>query len=392
MISNTPSSSFPEETEYSPFNRQESWENYLQFGSNDAYNCLGSPAPLSEITYEKPREPPGPMEEEFISFNPDAITYYSDQEFMSNMDEMNFPEIPETEDYDYQKDFRREQQETDENQESQCSRCHSDEEEMEVGSISTKESLFAEFSNMDENFSSCNWDENSMNDQTFELEAEIREKVIIFANERSDEEKIYIEKVFPMLVISLKQIYATNPIPLTNDIICEILRELLYGKELMIGAERQALGRIVNSDMNHLKSARPDAMVTEDDLMIHKRKEKKSSKGNRNSSNLNHLNENYVSNIFQFAKRNYPQDREVQKIGNERNVSAANFKKLMTPRLNDDIWTRQAKARIAGNGQELIGNIEYWMKDGYFEQCADREKYIIHKEKALKDLALSGRY
>ena len=391
MISNTHSSSFPEENyQYPPYQRQESWENYLQFNSEDAFNTLGSPAPV-EMVFEKPTEPPAPtMEEEFV-FDPSTIVNYTEQDFMSNMEEIDFSELAEMRDFDYQKNQRTENNQYNENETSQCSRCHSEEELEELGSISTKDSIFADFSNFDENFS-YNWDENSVADQTFDLETELREKIVNFANERSDEEKEYIKKVFPLLMNSLKQICSKNPIQLTNDIICSILKELIYGKELMIGAEKQVLGRMANNEINYLKSARPDAMVTEDDLMVHKRKEKKASKGNRNSSNLNHLNENYVSNIFQFAKRNYPDDREIQRIGNERNVSAANFKKLMRPKLTDDIWTRQAKARISANGQELIGNIEYWMKDGYFEQCADREKYILHKEKALRDLALSGRY
>jgi len=160
----------------------------------------------------------------------------------------------------------------------------------------------------------------------------------------------------------------------------------------MIGAERKVLKGLVDDEMNHMRNNRPERMVTEDDLTIQKRKEKKAHKGNRNSSNANHLNENYVSNIFQFAKRNYPEDKEIIRIGNERNVSANNFRNLMTAKLTDDLMTRKAKARIQGSGKELVGNIEYWMKDGYFEQCADREKYIMRKEKALRDLALTGNY
>ncbi len=273
----------------------------------------------------------------------------------------------------------------------ECSRCHSDEEEEEVGSVSTMDSRFAD-SFLDEQNSYTNWENNSVAEQTFDADNEINQKVMNFVLQRPDEEKEYIKRVMPLLLTSIKQIQAQAPIPLNDDLIGAILKELLYKKEMMIGEERNFLRGMIGDEMSAFNASRPTIGVTEDDLMVQKRKEKRAAKGNRNTSTLNHLNENYVSNVFQFAKRNYPQDKDVQRIGNERNVSAANFKRMMKPTLNDDVFSRKAKARIAGNGQELIGNIENWMSAGYFEQCADREKYILHKEKALRDLALAGQY
>jgi len=104
------------------------------------------------------------------------------------------------------------------------------------------------------------------------------------------------------------------------------------------------------------------------------------------------MNENYVSNVFQFAKHHYKSDKDVQKIANTRNVSAKNFKALTRNYLKDTALIRKAKTRIIASGRELIGNAEYWMKAGFFDQCTEREKYIIYKEKALTDLVLDRRY
>lgn len=103
---------------------------------------------------------------------------------------------------------------------------------------------------------------------------------------------------------------------------------------------------------------------------------------------MNHMNENYVSNIFQFSKQNFENDRELQRIANTRNVSAANFKKITRINLADTALVRKSKMRILNSGRELVTNIENWMNAGYFGQCTDREKYIRFKEKALSDLVL----
>lgn len=405
MIHNTPPSPYSVEYEIQ-CPRQPTWEDFLQFNHERAFNShetpfiqdngfstLEGPAPVSEIMFEKPIEAPQPMEmeEEFISYA-NENTFSPDYEFFSQVGEGEyFPEFNAEENYDELVARQAQQEAYNGYENSECSRCHSDEEEEEVGSISTMDSRFAD-SFLDEQNSYSNWESNSAADQTFDADNEINQRVMNFVLQRPDEEKEYIKRVMPLLLTSIKQIQAQAPIPLTDDLIGAILKELLYKKELMIGEERGFLRGMIDDEMTAFRASRPSMGITEDDLMVQKRKEKRAAKGNRNTSTLNHLNENYVSNVFQFAKRNYPQDKDVQRIGNERNVSAANFKKMMKPTLNDDVLVRKAKARIAGNGKELIGNIENWMNVGYFEQCADREKYIVHKEKALRDLALTGQY
>jgi len=163
----------------------------------------------------------------------------------------------------------------------------------------------------------------------------------------------------------------------------------------MLSEERRTLNDMVDEDMNDVRGSRMDIKIKEEELMsTYKRKipVNAGAKGRKNKSNLNHINENYVSNIFQFAKRSYLDDKELQRVANERNVSALNFRKLTAVKLTDDIMTRKAKVRIIGAGRELITNVEAYMTEGYFEQCADREKYIWNKEKALRDLALTGQH
>jgi len=71
--------------------------------------------------------------------------------------------------------------------ESECSRCHSEEEE--VGSISTKDSLFVYFTNVDNDNLSFTLDDTILNDQSFNLEAEMKTKVSEFMQTRSNEER-----------------------------------------------------------------------------------------------------------------------------------------------------------------------------------------------------------
>lgn len=397
MFRITPPSPFTVECETpSTTTRTPNWEDFLELNQN-AFNTLASPPPVSdsEIIYEKPIEAPGPMEEEFITYGNEQ-TYSPDGDFFSNYGENEyFPDFNPDENYDEYVAREAQREAYLANETSQCSQCHSDEDELEeVGSVSTMDSRFAESFYNGEDMSYTNWEANSQMDQAFDADNEINQKVMNFVLQRPDEEKEYIKRIMPDLLSSIRQIQGSNPmpIPLNDDLIGAILKQLIYQKELTLGEERNFLRGMVDDEMSAFQASRPNSMITEDDLMVQKRKEKRAAKGNRNTSNLNHLNENYVSNVFQFAKRNYPQDKDVQRIGNERNVSAANFKKMMKPNLADDIFVRKAKARISGNGKELIGNIENWMNAGYFEQCADREKYIYHKEKALRDLALSGQY
>lgn len=366
---------------------RESWENFLELNSNNNISPPSPGAAFSEILFEKPRSSPEPMEEEpHLHYSEDTnFTTYMDQHDFSQGAELPRPETPRLQN-------NQQENNTQFNPErSECSHCGSDEEEEEdLGSVSTKESVFSDVSSL--HGDSWNFDDNFSVDQEFDLEADVRMKALEFVQDRPEEEKQYVNQVMPYLLESMKQIYQSSQLTITPEMIATIIRDLLYGKELMIGAERKILREVVEKEMDEQRSSRPNAMVTEDDLGVQRRKEKKASKGNRNTSSLNHMNENYVSNIFQFARRNYPQDKEIQKIGNERNVSALNFRNLMAARLTDDIMARKAKARMVGSGRELVGNIEYWMKAGYFDQCNDREKYILHKEKALRDLALSGHY
>lgn len=69
-------------------------------------------------------------------------------------------------------------------------------------------------------------------------------------------------------------------------------------------------------------------------------------------------------------------------------MSANNFRNLTKLKMDDTLLVRKAKVRIVGCGKELVNNIEYWMNDGYFGQCTEKEKYIHNKEKALTDLVL----
>jgi hypothetical protein len=404
MLHNIPPSPFSVEYD-NQYPRQPTWEDFLQcnhdrtfvyetpFIQDGGFTTLEGPAPVSEIMFEKPIEAPQPMEmeEEFISYA-NENTFSPDYEFFSTIGEGDdFPEFT-PENYDELIARQAQQEAYNGYENSECSRCHSDEEEEEeVGSISTMDSRFAD-SFLDEANSYTNWENNSIADQTFDADNEINQKVMNFVLQRPDEEKEYIKRVMPMLLSSIRQIQAQAPIPLDDNLIGALLKELIYKKELMIGEERNFLRGMIDDEMSAFRASRPTAGIAEEDLMVKKRKDKRAAKGNRNTSAVNHFNENCVSNIFQFSKGNYPEDKDVQRIGNERNVSATSFKKMMKPTLNDDLFSRKAKARITANGQELIGNIENWMNAGYFEQCADREKYILQKEKAIRDLGLSGQY
>ena len=381
-ISSTPSAPYFPDPQNSYFTRQESWEGYLDLESTNNY-ALPSPAPgVSEVMFQKPPQSPQPMDEE---------------EFTQPSGDQYYPAF--IEDYQYSDDasLRGYQRETTqmtyedvllENEGSQCSKFDS---EAEVASVSTKDSAYAATSGA-ENDALSFMDYTSYPETPCDLEAELTMRAMRCLKDCSDEEKQYIQKILPLLLSALKEIYQNYQLPLDDQIVGTILKELLTGKGAMLGAEQEIFRKMIDDEMNGVNGLRPEKKINEDNLTLLTRKEKKATKGHRNTSSMNHFNENYVSNIFQFARRTYPEDREVQKIGNERNVSASNFRKLLKTKMDDDIMTRKAKARIAGSGRELVQNIEHWMADGYFEQCSDREKYIHHKEKALRDLALSEQF
>lgn len=231
-------------------------------------------------------------------------------------------------------------------------------------------------------------EENSMAQSTSDLQTQA--KALKLLGHRTKDEVEYITSVLSTMLRSCREV-STNG-PELDDVLLEpMLLNLLEAKKSMAEKESQSIREIVADEISELRVGRPLKAIEEEDLGFNKRKVKKMLKGNKNSSSLNHVNENYVSNIFQFAKKNFPEDKEIRKIANERNVSASNFKKLMNIKLVDSAMVKRAKYRIMEGGKELLNNIEYWMNEGYFDQCNDREKYIAHKYKALIDLGLEGR-
>jgi hypothetical protein len=339
------------------------------------------------------RAPPAPGASEMSFYNPEGTYEKMEEEcvpqsrelyFRNFVNECNMSKMTRSESFRPHFDYN-------ENQGSECFRQNSEVDQEEASSASTKDSgLIEPYYNIEG--SSYTGEDNYFDESTSDWEMDLTKRILYVLRERSYEEKAYIEKIFPMLLHSVQEVLSNNQLPLNNDIIAVIVNELVNSKLALLAAERDALESLAGEEMEDISYDRPEDMITEEELAVSTRKEKRATKGNRNGSSVNHLNENYVSNIFQFAKRNYPEDKEVQRIGNERNVSALNFKRLIDAKLTDGIMTRKAKARIAESGKELVGNIEYWMKDGYFEQCSDREKYIYHKQKALRDLALAGKY
>jgi len=382
MPVNTPCTPFYDESDEPYFVGQESWEAFVKCETENLCS-QAAPAPgVSEMVFEKPER----MVEEQDNYTP-----YDEQLYFRNfVDEFDLSKIRRPGSYKLHMEHDNDLSET---QGSDCLNRNPEAEQEEVGSVSTRDSRLGEFYAFDSDRLSMATDSEVFDENGFDLETELTKKVINVLRQRPDEEKAYIEKIFPMLLNSVKEVFAQNQLPLNNQIVAGIVQELLHSKETMMAAEREILNSITEEELEEVSYyERPDAMITEDELAVSNRKEKRAVKGHRNGSSMNHMNENYVSNIFQFAKRNYPEDKELHRIGNERNVSALNFKRLVGTKLTDGIMARRAKARIAESGKELVGNVEYWMRDGYFEQCADREKYIYHKEKALRDLALSGKH
>jgi len=393
--------------------REESWMNFLAF-TNGNQNNIQSSDTFEEIAFEKPQESNFTMDMEVEDapydyksfaddFEQDDIDFFNPRENRIKMeDKMNDPFLGLKEEPVYEQQVEQVQIVTGERQEenaperSECSQCHSDEEEIDTSSVSTNHSYFGGTNENDVTTftTTSNVDENIFADQTYDFDSDFREKVSNFMNKRPQEERQYIEKVTPMLINSFKEHNSKYKMSLSNEVVGGIVKELLYKKEQMISEERKVLNKMVEEDMNDIRGSRLDVKIKEEEVMsTYKRKipvNPAGSKGRKNKSSLNHINENYVSNIFQFAKRNYLEDKELQKVANERNVSALNFRKLMAVKMTDDIMTRKAKARITGAGRELLSNVEAYMTEGYFEQCADREKYIWNKEKALRDLALTG--
>jgi len=268
---------------------------------------------------------------------------------------------------------------------SECS--GQDLEQEEIGSVSTRESIISGF-NIDNDSLSVVFEDDSSGINISEIHARVKARASEITRNKSKQEKEYIEMAFPYLIFSLQEAFLKSCPTLTDDMIESALDQILEGKKATLGAEIGFIRKMLEEDIKDIQKDRPMEPIDEDDLNFNYRNTKKIFKGNKNNSNLNHVNENYVSNIFQFAKKNFPEDRELQRMANERNVSAINFRRMMKGRLTDSFLTRRAKARIIESGKELVSNVEYWMNEGYFDQCNEREKYIAQKQKALTDLAL----
>jgi hypothetical protein len=276
-------------------------------------------------------------------------------------------------------------------EEEENSECSGKEAEEELASISTKESFFTGFPNIDSEYLSQGFEDTY---STFaEIEFRVQAKALEMAKNKTRQEREYIEQILPMAIEALKSVCAECSCnTLTDSMIENILIELLESRKALLGAEAQLLKSLVGREIEDIQKERPCQAIGEDDLNLNRRKARKTFKGNKNNSTLNHVNENYVSNIFQFAKKNFPEDQELQRLANERNVSALNFRRFMHCRMTDSALRRRAKARMLESGKELLNNVEYWMSEGYFDQCTEREKYIAQKQKALIDLALDEKY
>jgi len=225
------------------------------------------------------------------------------------------------------------------------------------------------------------------------IENEWNQALYKFTQKRPTDEKNYLSKMSHHIIDSLKANLANNPQPVPAPIVFEsIISELLYGKEMLMSKEHQLIKELVNAEITKVTSYRPKEIYGTYEKPKKKKQEKRSILGRKNHSALNHVNENFVSNVFRFAKDNFPEDKNLQKFASERGVSATNFRNLTTAKLDDDIFVRKAKVRLVASGKELVTNVEYWMQGGYFENCEDKEKYIQYKQKALSNLALDRMY
>lgn len=236
-------------------------------------------------------------------------------------------------------------------------------------------------------------EENLTASNSVTIELKIKAAVSRILETKSREEAEYIFGIFSSLVVALDQICSKQELEYLNDTFLErMISQLIENEKNNSFNETMAIKTLVKDELKNLPLERPETVIENEALSMNRRKVKKILKGNKNSSSLNHINENYVSNIFQFAKKYFPDDKEIQRIANERNVSAVNFKRLVRIKLGDSALLKRAKLRIKEIGNELLGHIEYWMSEGYFDQCNEREKYIINKEKALVDLGLDSHY
>lgn len=339
---------------------------------------ITSPPLIFEMVFEKPRESSSYEE------NLNKDNYFKSSEEWNFFGDASLIK-PEAFEFDYERNDAMIEEE------EENSECSGKEAEEELASISTKESFFSGFTNIDTECLSQGFEDPCPNIN--EIELRIQAKASEIYKNKTRQEREYIEQILPATIESVKSMYAEGPCDiLTDSMIQNILIQLLESRKAFLGAESQLLKSLVGREMEEIQKERPIQAIGEHDLNLNRRKARKTLKGNKNNSNLNHVNENYVSNIFQFAKKNFPEDQELQRLANERNVSALNFRRFMHCRMTDSALRRRAKARMIESGKELLNNVEYWMNEGYFDQCTEREKYIAQKQKALIDLALDEKY
>jgi len=359
------------------FSRQGQYKSFFQNDNADffTFSNISSPPRLSEMVIEKNEED---------VFNDNKMTSYEDPKiYFKNFNE-GLHHSHEEENFFHNNLTMKDNMET----EAIFTGFSNDKIKEEATSVSTKPSPMMAIHDAELEEIPLKLEENSMAQSNQDLET--KAKALKLVGHKTKDEIEYIRSVLATLLRSCREV-STNG-PELDDVIFEpLLLNLLESKKVMAERENQSIREMVADEINELTAGRPRQAIEEEDLGFNKRKVKKMLKGNKNSSSLNHVNENYVSNIFQFAKKNFPEDKEVRKIANERNVSASNFKKLMAIKLIDTAVVKRAKYRIMEGGRELLNNIEYWMNEGYFVQCNDREKYIAHKQKALYDLGLEKR-
>lgn len=264
----------------------------------------------------------------------------------------------------------------------------------EITSASTtRPSPYLGYRDAEFGYSNLKLEDNLPASNSITIESKIKTAITRILDARPREEAEYIMSIFSSLVVALDQICSKQELQYLNEAFLErMISQLIENEKNNSYNETMAIKTLVRDELRNLPLERPESMIEGEALSMNRRKVKKILKGNKNSSSLNHINENYVSNIFQFAKKYFPEDKEIQKIANERNVSAVNFKRLVRIKLGDSALAKRAKLRIKEIGKELLCHIEYWMSEGYFDQCNEREKYITNKEKALADLGLDAHF
>jgi hypothetical protein len=373
-----------------------------QLSKNDSVTA-GNPANCQNEPYCHQEQTPGNPDDEYTPGNPDEDVEFNPEEINrenaaavpdnggSLFDDCEFPEYFQEFLQEYQPEnkpkahtYRITIEIDDEFYQNQNNQSEDTLTE-DVASVDTKDDTLTN-TYLDDGISVC---DSFLTEVPLEVDPEWKACINSYLRARSDEDRAYVNKVFPCLIDSLNEMVKMNPdIKLDQNIFNIILKDLFLAREDIIVKENGTIRELVQDETQNLAYARPRECIKYDELSEQRRKNKESKKGHKNHSAMNHMNENYVSNIFQFSKQHFPNDKQLQKIANSRNVSAANFKKITRINLSDSAMTRKSKLRILNSGKELVSNIEHWMHSGYFGQCTEREKYIRYKEKALTDLVL----